>query len=313
MAVTVVSLVACGAAQEPAATPSAMSGTSGAAYPRTVEDSRGPVTLEEAPQRVATVNLNYIGPFLEPFLDEDGVELVGYGTARDIAEYNPWLIDMAVDVPEFDNSDGANLEALAGYRPDLILANGTDDYWQSASQVAPLVNVDDSDWRGATRLLGEVFDAESIAEQTVEETEQLIAAARRADPIEIAILWADSNDGNVTFAYEGAAVANTLTELGLETGPGLDPASGGYETVSLELASERLDVDWVVVLNFSIDADSAGVQEGLLASPILSRIPVVTNGNVIALTPQQTQAGNPAAPTTIPVLIEATERIQAAR
>lgn len=247
----------------------------------------------QSPKRVATVSLNYVvnltyvGPFLEPLLGEDGVELVGFGTARDIADDNPWLVDMAADVPGFDNSGGANLEALSGYRPDLILANGDDDFWDSAAQVAPLLNVDDSDWRGTTRLLGDVFDAAPTADRTVADTEQLIADARRTDAIKIAILWADSNDGNVTFAHEGAAMADALAELGLETGPGTDPASGGYETVSLELASQRLDVDRVVVLAFSISSDSADVQgdgehprspvsraRGGALGPLMRRLPV---------------------------------------
>jgi iron complex transport system substrate-binding protein len=284
-------LTACSAAPEAA--------PSDAGFPRTVTTpDDGPVVLDRAPRRIVAMNGNRVLPFLAPFLTAE-FQVVGYGgdaTAEDF----PWIAEQLAAGSAFAVADGVPVETVAALAPDLILANGNlGDYWEPARAIAPLVQLPETDLRATVTLLGEVFGAPGTAQRVLAEVDAQVAAARRDTPVTAAVLLSYQDDGTVNFRVPGAELPNFLADLNVQVADS-PTAVDGYEDVSLELASERLDVDWVVIGHAGDD-----LQADLLADPVFSAIPVIAGGRYVVLDAQQNAAGFPVTPPTVPILLDA--------
>lgn len=282
-----------------ACAPEVATAPAAAGYPRTVTTpDDGPVVLDRAPRRIVAMNGNRVIPFLLPFLG-DGHELVGFGGTATPQEF-PWIAEQLAAGPAFDVGDGVPVEAVAALAPDLLLANGNlGDYWEPVRAVGPLVQLPETDLRATVAVLGEVFAAPDTARRVLDEYEARVAAARRATPVTAAVLLSYQDDGTVNFRVPGAELPNFLAELNVQVA-GSPTAVDGYEDVSLELVSQRLDVDWVVIGHAGDD-----LQAALLADPIFSRIPVIAQGRYVVLDAQQNAAGFPVTPPTVPLLLDA--------
>lgn len=282
-----------------ACAPAPAAGPAEPGFPRTVTTpDDGPVVLDRAPRRIVVMNGNRVVPFLAPFLTAE-YEIVGYGGEATPEEY-PWIAEQLAGGPAFGIADGVPVEAIAALEPDLILANGNlGDYWEPARAVAPLVQLPETDLRATVTLLGEVFGAPDTARRVIGEVDAQIAAARRATPVTAAVLLSYQDDGTVNFRVPGAELPNFLAELNVRVADS-PTAVDGYEDVSLELASARLDVD-VVIIGHAGDE----LQAALLADPVFSAIPVIAQGRCVVLTAQQNAAGFPVTPPTVPVLLDA--------
>lgn len=268
-------------------------------FPRTVTTpDDGAVVLDRAPRRIAALNGNRVVPFLLPFLSEE-YQLVGYGGDATPEEY-PWIAEQLRGLPNSPDLDGPTVEAYASWAPDLLVANGNiGDYWHPARAVGPLVQLPETDWRATTRLLGEVFADPDAAERTIADTERLLDAARRSTPITAAVLSRYQEGGTLGFQVAGAELPNFLADLNVVVAPSAT-ASDGYEDVSVELLRERLDVDRVIVLDFGTE-----LQASLLADPLFTAVPAIAEGRFVALDGQQTAAGFPVTPPTVPVVLNA--------
>lgn len=270
-----------------------------AGFPRTVTTpDDGPVVLDRAPRRIVAMNGNRVIPFLLPFLTAE-YQLVGFGGDATPEEF-PWIAEQLAAGPAFLFGDDVPVEAVAALAPDLIVANGNvGDYWEPARAVGPLVQLPETDLRATITVLGEIFGAPETAQRVIAEVDAQIAAARRATPVTAAVLLSYQDDGTVNFRVPGAELPNFLADLNVRVA-GSPTAVDGYEDVSLELASQRLDVDWVV-----IGHDTDELQAALLADPVFSAIPVIAQGRYVVLDSQQNSAGFPVTPQTVPVLVDA--------
>jgi iron complex transport system substrate-binding protein len=268
-------------------------------FPRTVTTpDDGPVRLDRAPRRIVAMNGNRVLPFLVPFLTPE-YRLVGFGGTATPEEY-PWIADQLAPGPAFTVADGVPVEAVAALAPDLILANGNlGDYWEPARAVGPLVQLPETDLRATVTLLGEIFGAPDVARRVLAEVDAQIAAARRATPVTAAVLLDYAGDGTVNFRVPGAELPNFLAELNVVVADS-PTAQDGYEDVSLELASARLDVDFVVIGHAGDE-----LQAALLGDPVFSAIPVIAQGRYVVLDARQNSAGFPVTPPTVPILIDA--------
>lgn len=291
-------LAGCGAG------PGAPGGAAAEGYPRTVRTAAGDVELPRPPRRVVAMGANFVVPFLSPFLG-GAPELVGYGERLPV-EYTPWLADAIRGVPDYDLNAGVDLETVASWRPDVLVANLAEDgFWDDAARIAPLVQFDPEDWRGSIALVGELFEDRAAADEAVRRTEDTIAAARRADPLPVAVAYRYADPAVVEVVTSGTPFGRFLDELGLAAPDPQDPATP-YEQVSLELAPGRLaDAEYLVVLDFGSDAEAAGAQQALLADPVLARVPAVARGRVLALDSSTTWAATPPNPSTVPLLVDA--------
>ena len=121
-------LAGCGDSTDDAgaAEPSTDSSTT---FPVTIEHALGTTTVEEAPERVATVNwANHevplalgvvpVGMAAANFGDDDGDGLLPWVTEK--------LEELDAETPVlFDETDGIDFEAVADTEPDLILRRRT--------------------------------------------------------------------------------------------------------------------------------------------------------------------------------------------
>jgi iron complex transport system substrate-binding protein len=239
------------------------------AFPRTVQDQNGSVTIETKPERVVALNQIAL-QYLVSFLDE--VELVGYAQREGMA---PAIAEAIATSPSFDSSNvAANLELILEWNPDVAFEGDSGGWFEAVENATLVVNLPllkPGSWRDSTRIIGEVLGMEERAEQLVAETDALIRAEAKPNRGTLAIAYL-YNPGIVTFETDGTPLGGLLEELGFELVSPQDPSTP-WEEVSLELAAERLNVDHVLVSNYGQET-----VDGIINEPVLAALPVIAEG-----------------------------------
>ena len=300
-ALLALSLTACGGASATEAT--GTSGTTTAAatdsFPVTVEHVFGETTIEQEPTRVATVS----------WVNADtaiALGVVPVGMPRDDWGGNeqgstPWK-DAALeeagapigseDAPaQYSETDGIDYNAIAALAPDVILgaySGLTKEEYDKLSKIAPVVAYPETaygtPWQESTRLIGEALGRSEAADELVEQTEQLIADEAAEHP---ALKGTTFIYGNLEPA-EGAGInlytasdnrPRFLTSLGMQQAEVVTQNTQD-DAFYIEWSPERADelvsdvfVTWV---------PEAATVEQIAADPLLSQIPAVQNGTLVA-------------------------------
>ena len=266
-------------------------------FPVTVEHAFGETTIEERPERVASVGwANHEVPLAL------GIVPVGFARASwgddDGDGLLPWVIErldaLDAEVPTlFDEGDGIDFEAVASTQPDVILAAysglSQSDY-ETLSRIAPVVAYPEAawttTWREMIRQNAAGLGMAEEGEAMVAEIEERIATARAAHP-ELAgktgmfVTHLDSRDLSTIGFYAAADQrVQFLTDLGMATPQAVREASeaGKY---SGRVSAERIDLfeDVDVVVTYG---DQARLDE-LAKNPLIARFPAVACGSVVLL------------------------------
>ncbi|GAB3113795.1 iron-siderophore ABC transporter substrate-binding protein [Janibacter alkaliphilus] len=295
-AVATLALAACGSSSDDADSTSGGDGGSGA-WPVTIEHAFGETTIEEKPERVATVAwANHEVPL--------ALDVVPVGMAK--ADYGdddgdgvlPWveekLTELDAETPElFDETDGIDFEAVANTEPDVILASYsglTQEDYDTLSEIAPVVAYPDIAW-GTT--MDEMIEMNSTALGMEAEGQELISELD-ATIEETVADHPDLADKSAVFAYldpkdlSQVGYYNTndpravfLEDLGFTTPEMVSTAAEEseefYTTVSSEQADDFEDVD--LMISYGDDTLLSTLQDDAL----LSQIPAVENGSVAVL------------------------------
>lgn len=292
-------LAGCGSDSAAEDTAAGATGDSGAAFPVTIKHALGETTIEEKPERVATVAwANHEVPLAL------GVVPVGMSKADwgddDGDGVLPWveekLEELGADTPVlFDEADGIDFEAVADTQPDVILASYsglTQEEYDTLSKIAPVVAYPEIAW--ATTMT-EMIELNSQALGLAEEGEQLIEDLEGEIDETIAKHPA-LRDKKVLFSYLDPA---DLSQVGFytlnDTRPGFLAEHGFpmpavveetsktteafYETVSAEQTESFEDVDVFVTYGATDGSTLATVQ----GDPLLSKIPAIKSGAVAVL------------------------------
>lgn len=274
-------------------------GSGDAAFPVTIEHAYGETTIEEKPERIATVAwANHEVPLAL------GVVPVGMSKAAWGDDDNdgvlPWveekLDELGADTPVlFDEADGVDFEAVADTQPDVILASYsglTQEEYDTLSKIAPVVAYPDIAW--ATSM-NDMIRMNSAAIGLAEEGEELIASLEEQTTAALE-QHAALADKKVLFSYLDPADLSKVDFYTLnDTRPGFLVENGlpvpsvvertskdseaFYETVSAEEAESFDDVDVFVTYGA---ADGSTVK-ALQADPLLSKIPAIRSGAVAVL------------------------------
>ncbi len=298
--VAALSLAACGSAapsDDPSASASSGDSASAEGYPITIEHAYGETVITEKPERVATVawanhevplalGVVPVGMAAANFGDDDGDGLL------------PWveekLDELGAETPVlFDETDGIDFEAVVDTDPDVILAaySGlSEEDYETLSEIAPVVAFPDTAWGTSWR---DLITYNSMGMGMAEEGEQLIAdledeiAAGVAEHSEIEgkgtmfLTHVDPTDlSQVSFYTPFDTRAEFFLDLGMKTPASIEAAStdGTFSgTVSAEQADVFDDVDIIVTYG---DEELIATLEG---DPLLSQIPAVKNGAIVAL------------------------------
>lgn len=266
-----------------------------AAFPRTIQDINGSVTIEAKPQRVVALNQIAL-QYLVPFLDE--VELVGYAQREGMA---PEVAEAVANAPSFDSANvAANLELILKWNSDVAFESDSGGWFEAVERATLVVNLPllkPGSWRDSTRMVGEVLGMEERAEQIILETDTMIRAEAKPNRGTLAIAYI-YNPGVVTFETDGTPLGGLLEELGFELVSPQDPSTP-WEEVSLELAAERLNVDHVLVSNYGQEA-----VDGIINEPVLANLPVIAEGRYTVTSRELADAATFFGPATAAFVLE---------
>ena len=187
-------VAACGAGADSPAAPSAAGSSAAApesgAFPVTIENKFGSVTIASEPKRIVTVGLT----------DQDAVLALGkvpVGTTDWLGGYKgaigPWATGKLGTAAEptmlTDTGTGPQVEKIAALAPDLILAlySGlTKEQYETLSKLAPVVaqpkeyNDYGIPWQTQTEIIGRALGKEAEGRKLVEDVTATFTAARRA-------------------------------------------------------------------------------------------------------------------------------------
>lgn len=267
------------------------------AEPITINHAFGQTVISEKPDRVATIAwANHEVPLAL------GVVPVGFAAANfgddDGDGLLPWVSARLQELdarPEtlFDEGDGIDFEAVAGVRPDVILAaySGlTKADYDTLSQIAPVVAYPQAPWSTSWR---DMIRLDSAGLGMPEEGEALIARieAEIADEVSaypalsgkkaMFITHIDATDLSVINFYSTHDTrVQFFEDLGLEAPESVAAASkdGSFSgSVSIERVDAFDDVD--IVVAYGNDT----LLEAMKENPIFSHMPVVQNGAVVML------------------------------
>ncbi|WP_431835975.1 iron-siderophore ABC transporter substrate-binding protein [Cellulomonas sp. Y8] len=266
-------------------------------FPITIEHAFGTTILDEAPERVATVNwANHevplalgvvpVGMAAANFGDDDGNGLL------------PWveekLEELGGEEPVlFDETDGIDFEAVADTAPDVILAaySGlTQEDYDTLSEIAPVVAYPEEPWATSWRDMILVNAAgmgmEAEGEELVAELEGEITDTVATHPgLEgvptMFLTHVDTTDlSTVNFYTANDTRAAFFADLGLSTPAAVEEASASGEfsgSVSAEQVDLFDDVELIVTYGDQALVDT------LKADPLLSQMPAVANDAIVFL------------------------------
>lgn len=289
---------ACASDQDSEGSSGSGSKTSGAWSPVTVEHAFGSTTIEEKPERVATIDFGNqevplalgivpVGMSEMTWGDDDGDGVQQWTEDR--------LEELDAETPVlFDESDGYDFEAVADTQPDVILAGysglSEDDY-NTLSEIAPVVAYPDdpwaTEWRDSVLINAKGLGMEAEGEELVADLEEELASALDEHPeLEDAtgmfLTHVDPSDlSEINFYSAADTRSKYLTDLGMEIAPSIVAASGDSGDYSGSLSVERADdlADVDVIVTYGGD-DLIAALEG---DPVLSQLPAVKNKAIVNL------------------------------
>lgn len=291
-------------------------GESADAFPVTIEHVFGETTIEEKPERIASVAwMNHEVPLAL------GVVPVGMSKATwgddDSDGVLPWveeeLTELGAETPVlFDETEGIDFEAVADTQPDVILASYsglTEEEYDTLSQIAPTIAYPEVAWgtsyqdmiRMNSEAIGMAAEGETLVEELDAEVQSAFADHEVLEGKNVVFSYLDPNDlsqiGFYTtldtrpaFLHEyGMGVPETVAE----TSAGTDEF---YTTVSSEQADAFDDVDLFVTYGDTEGKLVAQVE----SDPLLSKIPAVSEGQIATL-PDATPLAAAANPTPLSI------------
>lgn len=287
------------------------------AYPVTIEHAFGETTIEEEPQRVATLG----------WADQDvavslGVVPVGAtkltwgGNEAGSSEwFDAAVEELGGEAPvRYDDADGAPVEEVAQLRPDLILATNsgvTEQEYAKLSKIAPVVAYPDAPWttpwQTSLETVGQALGRTAEAEKVAARTEDEIAQAKEDNP--------DLAGASLIFGYLATTDLSTIGvyapedprvsfmhDLGLVDAPAVEDAikpGEFYGTVSAERAPE-LESD--VFLTW---AETPADMDKFAQDKLVGKVPAIAGGRAYAEDDKQLAMAvtNPT-PLSIPVVVD---------
>ncbi|WP_046176767.1 iron-siderophore ABC transporter substrate-binding protein [Domibacillus indicus] len=285
------------ASDEASKTETADSGNAKTEYPIVIKHAFGESTIEEKPERVATIAWSNHDVALALGVVPVGFSAANYGV-QDDSGMLPWtqekLKELGAETPTiFQDTDGLDLEAIADTNPDVILAaySGiTQEEYDTLSEIAPVVAYQTSPWVASWReqvtynSMG--MGMEKEGEQLIADTEKLIEDKASEYPEikgkKAAFISLDGADLSKFFVYSPADPRGEfLTELGMEYPESITSEITDPNSFYIEVSAENADMlnDAEILVSYGDDKTLAALQ----ADPILGKIPAVERGSVVII------------------------------
>jgi iron complex transport system substrate-binding protein len=268
-------------------------------FPITIEHVYGTTTIEEKPERIATVAwANHEVPLAL------GIVPVGMSKATwgddDDNGILPWVEDkleeLGGETPVlFDETDGIDFEAVADTAPDIILASYsgiTQEEYDTLSKIAPVVAYPEVAWATPldemilmnSKAIGLEEEGKALAAELETETDAAIASNAALEGKKVIFAFMDASDfSQIGFYTTNDTRPGFLADHGLPMPTVVEEESEGsdefYVTVSAEEADRFDDVDVFVTYG---DPDGELIAQ-MQADPLLSQIPAIASGSIVIL------------------------------
>lgn len=309
-AVATLALAACGGETSSGGSESTTDGGgSTESGPVTVEHAFGETTIEQKPERIATVAwANHEVPLALGVVPV-GMAKAAYGD-DDGDGILPWVEDKLEELGGeqpalFDETDSIDFEGVAATEPDVILAaySGlTQEDYDTLSKIAPTVAFPDVPWGTSMDTMIEMnakaMGMEAEGEQLVKDLDQTISETVAKYP-DVAgksavFAFADPKDlSKIGYYNTNDPRASFLEDLKLQTPDFVTEAGQSseafYNEISAEKADQLADVDLVVAY---------GTEEllpTLREDKLIGKVPAIDQGAVAVL-----EDGTPLAASTNP-------------
>ncbi|MCJ8237932.1 iron-siderophore ABC transporter substrate-binding protein [Peteryoungia algae] len=268
-----------------------------AAFPLEISHALGNTTIATRPNRVATVawanhevplalGIVPVGMAAANFGDDDGDGLLPWVAER--------LKELDAQAPQlFDEGDGIDFEAVAGTRPDVILAAysglSQSDY-DTLSQIAPVIAYPQAPWSTDWR---EMIRFDSAGLGLAKEGEMLIADIERKIAMEVAkypelrgktamfVTHLDASDLSIVNFYTTQDTrVRFFGDLGLSPPKSVVQASSTGSFAG-SISAEQIDLfDDVDIL---VTYGDRGLIEAMKANPLLAHMPAVKHDAIVML------------------------------
>jgi len=264
------------------------------AFPVTIEQTQGAVTIRQQPKRVVTLGWGSTDAAIALGTIPVGAEKASWGGEKD-GQY-PWIVKAVKDAggtlpqmvtmyPELD------MKKVVSLKPDLILApySGlTNAQYKQLSQLAPTVSFPGkswgTSWQQAITISGKALGKQKQAAKIVSNIKDRFAAAAQANPEfagkSIAYLYA-SQPGTLGVYQPGDSRVDYLRYLGFADDPtmtALPETAEHYSEIGMESANKLDETD--VVLAWFNSADNKKEVE---AQPLYAQIPAVKRGSYVPM------------------------------
>lgn len=269
-------------------------------WPRTLQTPKGPLTLQQPPERIVSTSVTITGTLLAIH-----APLVGSGaTSRnsivsdDRGFFKQWSAEAKkVGLQPLYISE-PNAEAIAAAAPDLIVisATGGDSalkLYDQLSAIAPTLVIDygDKSWQQLAVQLGQITGHEKDAREVTDRFEQRVQAVKQAialppQPVSALVYYEDGRGVNLW--SQASAQGKLLTELGFTLA--MPPAevhggtSMGKRNDIIQLSGENMAAGLTGKSMLLFAADDATVGR-VRTNPFLEHLAAVKDGQVYAMGP----------------------------
>lgn len=296
--ILVFGLAGCGSSGSAGAGPDPQSSDGSGEWPVTIEHAFGSTTIQERPERVATIDYANQDVPLALGIVPVGMKKTTWGDANGNG-VQAWveerLTELGADTPVlFDETDGYDFEAVAKTNPDIILAaySGlTREDYETLSEIAPVVAYPEdkwgTPWRTTITMTSKALGKSAEGKELIADLEQRIADAVAEHPElkganGMFMTHVDPTDlSEVNFYSAHDTRSKFLEDIGMDIAPSIVEASGNggdfAGSLSVERADQLEDVD--VIVTYGGDE----LVNALTTDPILSRLPAVRQDAIVNL------------------------------
>ncbi len=272
----------------------------------TIEHRYGTTVLDEVPQRIVTLNVQWTDAVLAMDLVPAAYML---STAIGETAIYPWQEGLLDDAEQIDAGDaGIPFEAIAALQPDLILGAynipdqaAYDTLAAIAPTIGPLGDLQVDPWSDQVTVLGQALRADDTAAEAIAEVDALAVAVAEELPGLAGATYTFANlvpgTGIYVIADPDDGASRLFDAMGMEIDPdivALDEEAVGRVLISFEEIA-LLDADLVGVLLNGADPDSVVG---------LAELPSSENGTLIDFAYADIVGLNTPTPLSVPYLLE---------
>lgn len=290
-------------------------------FPRTVEHAYGSTTIDEAPQRVATIAWVNQDVVLALGVVPVGIAATDFGGNDN--QSTDWFDDALAEnggeePTKWSETDGLDFQAIAAAEPDLIVgvySGMTEEDYNRLSEIANTIAPPKdtpafgTPWDETTRMIGEALGRDDQAEELISSVEDQLAQAGEDNPQLAGKTFIygtvdPSAEEQISIYTDVDNRPRFLKSLGMEQAPVVVEAEGEQpDAFFIGWSPERADeLESDVLVSWAADESA---REAIESDELLNKIPAVANDRVVLQTDgQETLSVSAASPLSIPWAIE---------